>query len=146
MLDKSGIQHRRQTITAMKRIVLIGVIALVAFCIYAVFIHPHPRRAPPGVYFTLIHLPVRSGSALTGVEPGTRVVCVKEEGAVLLVKVENLEFEAKRQYLTNDLDVADLAVRNDAEAQQAVASYIAQQEQAIDQREARRKMQASGRY
>ena len=64
---------------------------------------------------------------------------------MLLVKVENLEFEAKRQYLTNDLDVVDLAVRNDAEAQQAVASYIAQQRQAIDQREARRKMQASGK-
>jgi hypothetical protein len=127
----------------MKRIVLIGVIALVALGIYAVFIRPH--RAPPGVYFTLIHLPVRRGSTLTGVEPGTRVVCVKDEGPVLLVKMDNLEFEAKRQYLTNDLDVADLAVRNDAEAQQAVASYIAQQQQAIDQREDRRKMQASGK-
>jgi len=129
----------------MKRIVLIGVIALVALGMYAVFIRPHPRRAPPGVYFTLIHLPVRYGSALTGLEPGTRVVCIKDEGPVLLVKVDNLEFEVKRQYLTNDLDVADLAVRNDAEAQQAVASYIAQQQQqAIDQRETRRKMQASG--
>jgi hypothetical protein len=128
----------------MKRIVLVGVIALVALGIYAVFIRPQPRRAPPGVYFTLIHIPVRSGSALTGVEPGTRVVCVKDEGPVLLVKVDNLEFEAKRQYLTNDLNVADLAVRNDAEAQQAVASYIAQQQQAIDRRETRRKMQASG--
>jgi hypothetical protein len=129
----------------MKRIVLIGVIALVALGIYAVFIRSHPHRAPPGVYFTLIHLPVRTRSGLTGVEPGTRVVCVKDEGPVLRVKVENLEFEAKRQYLTNDLDVADLAVRNDGEAQQAVASYIAQQQQAIDQREATRKMQASGR-
>jgi hypothetical protein len=129
----------------MKRIVLIGVIALVALGIYAVFIRPHPRLAPPGVYFALIHLSVRSGAGLTGVEPGTRVVCVKDEGPVLLVKVENLEFEAKRQYLTNDLDVADLAVRNDAEAQEAVASYITQQQRAIDQREARRKMQASGK-
>jgi len=129
----------------MKRIVLIGVIALVALGIYAIFMRPHLRRAPPGVYFTLIHLPVRSGSGLTGIEAGTRVVCVKDEGPVLLVKVDNLEFEAKRQYLTNDLDVADLAVRNDAEAQQAVSSYIAQQQQAIDQREAKRKMQASGR-
>ena len=129
----------------MKRIVLIGVIALVALGIYAVFIRHNPRPAPPGVYFTLIHLSVRSGSGLTGVEPGTRVVCVKDEGPVLAVKLENLEFEAKRQYLTNDLDVADLAVRNDAEAQEAVAFYIAQQQQAIDQREAKRKMQASGR-
>jgi hypothetical protein len=65
---------------------------------------------------------------------------------VLLVKVDNLEFEAKRQHLTDDLDVPDLAVRNDAEAQQAVASYIAQQQQAIDQRDDRRKMQASGQH
>ena len=129
----------------MKRIVLIGIIALVGLGIYAVFIRPHPRRAAPGVYFTLIHLPVRSGSTLTGVEPGTRVVCVKDEGPVLLVREDNLQFEAKRQYLTNNLDVADLAVRNDAEAQQAVASYIAQQQQAIDQREDRRKMQASAK-
>jgi hypothetical protein len=128
----------------MKRIVLIGAIALVALATY-VFVRPNPHRAPPGVYFTLIHLSVRSGSGLTGVEPGTRVVCVKDEGSVLLVKVKNLEFEAKRQYLTNDIDVADLAVRDDAEAQQAVASYMAQQQQAIDQREAKRKMQASGR-
>ena len=129
----------------MKRIVLIGVIALVALGIYAVFIRLRPRLAPPGVYFTLIHLSVRNAAGLTGVEPGTQVVCVKDEGPVLLVKMENLEFEAKRQFLTNDLDVANLAVRDDDEAQQAVASYIAQQQQAIDQREARRNIQASGK-
>jgi hypothetical protein len=43
-----------------------------------------------------------------------------------------------------DLDVAVLAARNDAEAQQAVASYMAQQQQAFDQRDDRRKMQPSG--
>lgn len=102
------------------------------------------RLAPPGVYFTLTYLSARNPSGITGLEPGTRVVCVKDEGAVLLVRAGNLEFEANRQYLTDDPDVADLAVRNDAEAQQAVASYIAQQQQAIDQREDKRKMQASG--
>jgi hypothetical protein len=146
VLDKSGQTTLWQTIAAMKRIVLIGIIALVALGIFVVFIRPHPRLAPPGVYFTLIHLSARSASGITGVEPGTRVVCVKDEGPVLLVKVDNLEFEAKRQYLTNDLDGADLAVRNDAESQQAVASYIAQQQQAIDQRDDGRKMQASGHH
>ena len=146
MLGKSGQTTLWQTIAAMKRIVLIGIIALVALGIFAVFIRPHPRLAPPGVYFALTHLSARSASGITGFEPGTRVVCVKDEGPVLLVKVDNLEFEAKRQYLTDDLDVADLAVRNDAEAQQAVASYIAQQQQAIDQRDDGRKMQASGNH
>lgn len=103
-------------------------------CVRAIKRVGHRKRpAPPGVYFTLRYLSVRNPSGITGVEPGTRVVCVKDEGPVLLVKAGNLEFEAKWQYLTNDLDVADLAVRNDAEAQQAVASYIAQQQQAIDQ-------------
>jgi len=118
-------------IATMKKIVLIGAMALVALGIFAVFIRP--RLAPFGVYFTLIHLSAQTASGITGFEPGTQVVCVKDEGPVLRVKAGNLEFEAKRQYLTNDLDVADLAVRNDAEAQQAVASYIAKQQQAIDQ-------------
>jgi hypothetical protein len=146
VLDKSGQTTLWQTIAAMKRIVLIGVIALVALGIFVVFIRLHPRLAPPGVYFTLTYLSARSASGITGFEPGTRVVCVKDQGPVLLVKVDNLEFEAKRQYLTDDLDVADLAVRNDAEAQQAVASYIARQQQAIDQQDDRRKMQASGQH
>jgi hypothetical protein len=146
VLDKSGQTTLWQTIAVMKRIVLIGIIALLALGIFAVFISPHPRIAPPGVYFTLTHLSARSASGITGFEPGTRVVCVKDDGLVLLVKVDNLEFEAKRQYLTNDLDVADLAGRNDAEAQQAVASYIAQQQEAIEQRDDRRKMQASGQH
>jgi hypothetical protein len=116
VLDKSGQTTLWQTIAVIKRIVLTGIIALVALGIFAVFIRPHARLAPPGVYFTLTHLSARSASGITGVEPGTRVVCVKDEGPVLLVKVDNLEFEAKRQYLTNNLDVANLAIRNDAEA------------------------------
>ena len=108
--------------------------------------HPQPRLAPPGVYFTLTYLSARSPFGITGVEPGTRVVCLKDEGAVLLVKAGNVEFQAKRQYLTNDLDVANLAVRNDAEAQQAVASYITKQQRAIDQPDDSRKVQPLGQH
>ena len=107
--------------------------------------HPH-RVAPAGVFFTLRYISVRNPYGITGVEAGTRVVCVKDEGPSLFVKAGDLEFEAKRQYLTNDLDVADLAVRNDGEAQQAVESYIAQQQQATDQRSDKWKMQASRQY
>jgi hypothetical protein len=69
------------------------------------------------------------------------VVCVKDEGPVLLVKSGNVEFKVERQYLTNDLEIADLAIRNDAEAQQELASYIAQQQQAIEQRDDKQKTQ-----
>src|ERR1043166_8325735 len=37
--------------------------------------HP-PRLAPPGIYFTLTYLSVRNPVGITGVERGTRVVCV----------------------------------------------------------------------
>jgi hypothetical protein len=92
---------------------------------------PLPRLAAPGIYFTLLYLSVASPSGITGLSAGTLVACVKDNGGVLLVTTGTLEFEAKRQYLTNDLDVADLASGNDAQAQQAVASSIAQQ-QAMD--------------
>jgi hypothetical protein len=104
---------------------------------------PRSRLAPHGVYFTVTYLSVRNGFGITGLEPGTQVVCVKDEGPVLRVKAGNLEFEAKRQHLTNDLDIAGLAARNDAEAQQAIAAYIAQQQQAIDQRNNNWRIQAS---
>jgi hypothetical protein len=107
----------------------------------------HRRRlAPAHVFFTLKYISARNSYTITGVEAGTRVLCVKDWGPVLLVRAGDLEFEAKRQYLTNDLDVADLAVRNDAEAQQAVESYIARQEQAIEQRNDKWKMQASRQH
>ena len=101
------------------------------------------RLAPADVFFTLEYISARNSYGITGVEAGTRVVCVKDEGRVLLVKAGDLEFEAKRQYLTNDLDIADLVGRNDAEAQRAVAAYIAQQQQALDQRYDKWKIQAS---
>jgi hypothetical protein len=104
------------------------------------------RLTPPGIYFTLTYLPVRTQYGITGVGAGTKVTCVKDQGPLLFVKAGDLEFEAKRQYLTNDLDVADLAVRDDVEAQQTVASYIAQQQQAIDQRDDKRKMRPSGQH
>jgi hypothetical protein len=108
---------------------------------------PVPQRpAPPGVYFTLTYLSVRSRSGITNLMAGTQVVCVKDQGAVLLVKAGKFQFEVKRQYLTNDLNLADLAVRNDAGSQQAVASYIAQQQQAIDQRGDKRKMPPSDQH
>jgi hypothetical protein len=102
-----------------------------------------PRLAPPGVYFTLTYLSVRTRSGITGLGAGTQVVRVKDEGPVVLVKFGNVEFDVKRQYLTNDLDVADIAARNDAEAQQAVAAYMAEQQQEIEDQDDRSNMQPS---
>jgi hypothetical protein len=124
---------------------------LIGDCMHAIKSVGHrtlqrPRLAPPGVYFTLTYVSVRTRSGITSFGAGTQVVCVKDEGPMLLVKAGSVEFEAKRQYLTNDLDIADLAVRGDAEAQQTIASYIAQQQQAIDRRDDRSKMQPSRQH
>jgi hypothetical protein len=71
------------------------------------------RSAPPGVYFTLTELVVRHRSGITDLNAGTQVVSAKDKGPALLVKAGKLEFETERQYLTNDLDVAeDVIVRN----------------------------------
>jgi hypothetical protein len=104
----------------------------------------HP--APPGVYFLLTRQSVRTRFGITGFSAGTRVVCVKDQGPVLLVKAGDLEFQAQRQYLTNDLDIAELAVRDDAEAQRVIVSYIAQQQQAIDRRDDTRNTRPSGQH
>jgi hypothetical protein len=59
---------------------------------------------------------------------------------VLLVRVEKLEFEVKREYLTNDLDVADFVARNDeavvynAKVQQEAAAKEKQEENVAEMR------------
>jgi hypothetical protein len=88
------------------------------------------RLAPDGVYFTMRYFSVPNAHGITGIAPGTKVVRVRDDGSVLRVRTGDVEFEATAQDLTNDLDVAATVSRGDAQRQQAVASYI-HQEQAI---------------
>src|SRR5215813_7488854 len=83
--------------------------------------------APDGVYFALRYFSVKSQYGITGILPGTKVVCVKADGNVLRVKANNVEFEAKAQDLTNDLDIAYAVSTGDAQGQHSLASYLAQQ-------------------
>jgi hypothetical protein len=88
------------------------------------------RLAPDGVYFTMRYFSVSNAHGITGIAPGTKVVRVRDDGSMLRVRTGDVEFEATAQDLTNDLDVAATVSRGDAQRQQAVASYI-HQEQAI---------------
>jgi len=87
-----------------------------------------PHLAPDGVYFTMRYFSVANAHGVTGIAPGTKVVRVRNDGSVLRVRTGDVEFEAAAQDLTNDLDVAATVSRGDAQEQQALASYIHQQQ------------------
>ena len=87
-----------------------------------------PRLAPDGIYFTMRYFSVANAHGVTGIVPGTKVVRVRNDGSVLRVRTGDVEFEAAAQDLTNDLDVAATVSRGDAQEQQALASYIHQQQ------------------
>lgn len=54
---------------------------------------------------------------MTGVPPGTELVRVKETGNIIRVRKGDIEFDAKRQDLTNDLDIVERVGRADALSQ-----------------------------
>ena len=87
-----------------------------------------PHLAPDGVYFTMRYFSVANAHGVTGIVPGTKVVRVRNDGSVLRVRTGDVEFEATPRDLTNDLDVAATVSRGDAQEQQALASYIHQQQ------------------
>jgi hypothetical protein len=87
-----------------------------------------PHLAPDGVYFTMRYFSVPTAHGITGIAPGTKVVRVRDDGNALRVRTGDVEFEATAQDLTNDLDVAATVSRGDAQDQQALASYIHQQQ------------------
>src|SRR5215469_7599799 len=87
-----------------------------------------PPLAPDGVYFTMRYFSVPTAHGITGIAPGTKVVRVRDDGSALRVRTGGVEFEATAQDLTNDLDVAAAVSRGDAQEQQALASYIHQQQ------------------
>src|SRR5215469_17182408 len=88
-----------------------------------------PHLAPDGVYFTMRYFSVANAHGVTGIAPGTKVVRVRNDGNALRVRTGGgVEFEAAAQDLTNDLDVAATVSRGDAQKQQALASYIHQQQ------------------
>jgi hypothetical protein len=87
-----------------------------------------PHLAPDGVYFTMRYFSVPTAHGITGIAPGTKVVRVRNDGSVLRVRTGGVEFEVAAQDLTNDLDVAAAVSKGDAQRQQALASYIHQQQ------------------
>ena len=80
------------------------------------------RLAPEGTLYLMERVVVKSDSGVSGFAPGTRVKLIEDRGEKLFVKNDdNIKFEAPSDKVTNDLDLAALVARQDAQSQQALA-------------------------
>jgi hypothetical protein len=89
------------------------------------------RFAPAGIYFATEYMSVRSSDGVTGIPPGTRLQLVKDMGEIVRVTTGQLEFDAKKFQLTNDIDIATQVSRQDVTAQQQIANARAEAGTAI---------------
>jgi len=80
---------------------------------------------------------VRSPSGITGILPGTRLEVVQDMEEVLRVRTGELQFDAKKYQLTNDLDIAAEVSSRDAAQQKQIAAASSQALTAISVIQAR---------
>src|SRR5207249_3830510 len=79
------------------------------------------RLAPPGIYFATEYMSVRSSGGITGIPPGTRLELVQDMGEVARVTTGQVQFDAKKYQLTNDLDIAAEVSSRDAAEQTPIS-------------------------
>jgi hypothetical protein len=84
---------------------------------------PVKRLAPAGVFYARQAFSVTTDSGVRGIRAGTPVRVIKDSGATLRVTDGTQEFEARREYLTNDLDIAAQATGQQASQQAAIAEW-----------------------
>jgi hypothetical protein len=85
-----------------------------------------PRLAPEGVYYLVEYVPVTTDTGVIGYRAGTQVQYVGMRGDKVAVRAEEREFVVAGDKLTNDLDLAELAGRRDAESQRQLATVLEQ--------------------
>jgi hypothetical protein len=93
-----------------------------------------PSLAPDGTYVLIGSMHIVKNGALIGLHSGTVVQAVRDNGNTLHVTWEDSEFDIDKRIVTNDLNVAQAAVRNDQQGQAKVASWMTQQQDAINKR------------
>ena len=84
---------------------------------------PVKRLAPEGVFYAIQAFSISTDDGIRGIRAGTPVRLIKDGGATLRVTDGQQEFDAKREYLTNDLDVAAQASGQQASQQAAIAEW-----------------------
>jgi hypothetical protein len=90
---------------------------------------PETRRlAPPGVLYVIQYASVRTASGVVGFVPGARVRLVKDKGDTITVSDGTLKADVPVDNLTNDLDLAALAARRDAQSQDMLTKFLTGQQ------------------
>jgi len=72
------------------------------------------RVAPPGIYFLTRHVGITTNDGIIGLNPGTELKVLKDNGISFHVTNGPNEFEVEKAVLTNDLYVARAAANQDA--------------------------------
>jgi hypothetical protein len=84
---------------------------------------PAKRLAPEGVFYAVQAFSVMTDDGVRGIRAGTPLKLLKDAGATMRVTDGKEEFEAKREHLTNDLDIAGQAIGQQASQQAANAEW-----------------------
>ena len=91
-------------------------------------IAPAKRLAPEGVFYVVQAFSVTTDDGMRGIRAGSKVTLVKDAGAILRVSDGKQEFDARREFLTNDLDIAALAHTRQMGEQAANAEFQIKQQ------------------
>ena len=89
---------------------------------------PVKRLAPEGIYYVMQAFSMTTDSGVKGVPLGTKVTLIKDTGTVLRVTDGRHEFDARPEFLTNDLDVAAEGAAQKASQQAATAEWHRKQQ------------------
>jgi hypothetical protein len=88
------------------------------------------RLSPPGIFYLVQRVSVKTNSGVVGYAPGTRVKLIEERGDRLLVTDGESKIEVDGDKVTNDMDLAELAAKKDERSQQAIQEYFKSQQAA----------------
>ena len=83
-----------------------------------------PRLAPEGTYFLLQRTSLKIDSGVVGFAPGTKVTMIDQRDSMTTVSDGQYQFTVPSSQLTNDLDIAESAVKSDYAAQAQIAESI----------------------
>ena len=91
-------------------------------------VRPIKRLAPEGVFYAIQAFSITTDAGVRGIRAGTPVKLLRDDGATLRVTDGQKEFDARRELLTNDLDIAAQASGQQASQQAAIAEWQQKQQ------------------
>jgi hypothetical protein len=91
------------------------------------------RKAPTGYLYVLRHVSKVTDSGVMGVDPGTLLALTSRGPVTSELTDGKTTFQIENESLTDDTDVAQMARRNDAQSQAAVAVLLQRKKAEMEQ-------------